>query len=251
MQIAIVTGASSGIGKEFVRQLSYCYPWLDEIWVIARREENLKQLQKRIDAKLRILPLDLRKDSSFFTIQKLLKTEKPHVKVLVNAAGFGKIGKVSECTTNTIQGMITLNCTALTKMTTLCLPYCGKRSHVIQIASAAAFVPQPGLAVYAATKSYVLSLSRALRREVKQEGITVTTVCPGPVDTEFFQKAGGSISFAKKACMAKADQVVHKAILDAAGGKELSVYGVPMNAVYVLCKIIPHRVLLAVMNLIL
>ncbi len=122
---------------------------------------------------------------------------------MVNAAGFGKIGKVSECTTNTIQGMITLNCTALTKMTTLCLPYCGKRSHVIQIASAAAFVPQPGLAVYAATKSYVLSLSRALRREVKQEGITVTTVCPGPVDTEFFQKAGGSISFCEEVMYGK------------------------------------------------
>lgn len=251
MQIAIVTGASSGIGKEFVRQLSYCYPWLDEIWVIARREENLKQLQQRTDGKLRILPLDLRKDSSFYIIQKLLKTKKPHIKVLVNAAGFGKIGRVSESTTNALQGMITLNCTALTKMTNLCLPYCGNRSHIIQIASAAAFAPQPKLAIYAATKSYVLSFTRALRKELKREGITVTAVCPGPVDTEFFRKAGGEISFTKKACMAKADQVVHKAILDAAGGKELSIYGVPMNAVYVLCKLVPHRLLLAVMNLIL
>ena len=110
------------------------------------------------------------------------------------------------------------------------------------MASAAAFVPQPGFAVYAATKSYVLSFSRALRTELRDRGITVTSVCPGPVDTPFFDKAEKLHSMAdfKKAFMAAPEDVVEKAIRDAAVGRELSIYGKSIKALFAAGKLLPH-----------
>lgn len=250
MKIAIVTGASSGMGKEFVRQLSYCYPWLDEIWAIARREKPMKELQKEVSVKLRILPMDLLQEESANGLEELLRRKKPYIKVLVNAAGFGKVGKAAKIAYGENQEMIGLNCGALTKITCLCLAYCQKSSRVIQLASAAAFVPQPGFAVYAATKSYVVSFTRALRKEVRGDGITVTAVCPGPVKTEFFKRAGeaGQMSLLKSFTMASPKKVVHQAICDAAKGREFSIYGWHMKAIFFLCKVLPHKLLLFLMD---
>ena len=124
-------------------------------------------------------------------------------------------------------------------MTKICLPYLSVGSRVIQVASAAAFGPQPGFAVYAATKAYVLSYSRALAEEVRGRGIIVTSVCPGPVDTEFFGKDGKPVSKLKQKSMAKPEDVVRKALLDSAKKKRLSVYKPSMKAVHAAWKVMP------------
>ena len=146
--------------------------------------------------------------------------------------------------------MIDTNCRSLTRMTKICLPYLTKGSRVVNIASAAAFCPQPSFAVYAATKSYVLSFSRALRAELEDREIYVTAVCPGPAKTEFFDiaESTGVIPLYKRLVMANPKRVVQKAIRDSIAGREISVYGITMKAFRLLCKMMPHRLLLAVMS---
>ena len=190
MRIAIITGASSGIGREFARQIPRLYKSLDELWVVARRTDRLKELVKESEVPVRIFDGDMMRDYIFSRIEKELERCGADIRMLVNAAGYGKIGAAEELRIDEQCEMVDLNCRSLTRLSLLCLPYMTKGSRIINIASAAAFAPQPGFAVYAATKSYVYSFSQAIREEVKDRGIVVTAVCPGPVDTEFFDRAG-------------------------------------------------------------
>lgn len=251
MKIAVVTGASSGMGREFVLSIDETYKTiLDEIWVLARRKERLEELQGKVKTKLRIFPVDLMQQESYQIYVEALAKYKPTVGILVNSSGFGKIGDFTEIDREKNLSMTALNCEALTKMTYDTLPYMKKGGRMIQLASSAAFLPQPGFAVYAATKSYVLSFSRALKYELTERGISVTAVCPGPVKTEFFDIAEekSQIALYKKLVMADAKKVVKKAMKDAAAGKEKSVYGFTMQAFYILCKVMPHGVLLNIMK---
>lgn len=233
MRIGIITGASSGMGREFVRQIDQCYPWLDQVWVIARGEKGLASLQGEIrNLRLRILPLDLTSPEHRQRLETLLREEKPWIKILVQAAGIGLQRKLECLSVVEAVSMVELNCTALTAVTRICLPYCGKNTRIFCLASGAAFLPQPGFGVYAASKAYVLSFSRALHREVRAQGITVTAVCPGPVDTPFLEKMGGRehMPFYKRPFIAKPEDVVRKAMRDGARGRELSLYGFAMKA---------------------
>ncbi len=249
MKIAIVTGASSGMGREFARQIDYLYKNLDEIWVIARRKERLTELKKHILVRVRILEGDLLQKEIYDRLKDTLEREKPDIRMLVNAAGFGKIGTVKKISCEEQTDMIQLNCTALTKMTKLCIPYMKRGSRIVNVASAAAFCPQPSFGVYAATKSYVLSFSRSLRTELEKDGIVVTAVCPGPVATEFFMVAGKKEkNIVKDAVTVKAASVVKKALLDARDGKAVSVYGVPMKMSRIAAKLIPHELILKIMK---
>ena len=217
MKIAVVTGASSGMGREFVRQISSFYRSLDEIWVIARRRERLEELRGESRVPLRIFEGNLIKKQVYRELSCALEERQPDIRMLVNAAGFGKSGSVEAIASVDFRAqtdMVDLNCRALTRMTLFCLPYLGRGSRIINLASAAAFCPQPGFAVYAATKSYVLSFSRALGAELRRRGIYVTAVCPGPVDTEFFNISGALTNPLKKLTMAKAEDVVHRALKD-------------------------------------
>ncbi len=131
--------------------------------------------------------------------------------------------------------MVKLNIMALTQMTKMCLPYMKKGSRIIQFASGAAFIPQAAFAVYAATKAYVYSLSRALQKELKPRGIRVMTVCPGPVDTPFLAHAYGAeskMNGLKKLTMVKTECVVKKVIEDCKHGRTVSVCGLPMKFLY-------------------
>ena len=243
MKIAIVTGASSGMGREFVIQLGYLYRNLDEIWVVARRMERLERLRKESRVPLRIFCGDLMKKQVYKEIHGALKEETPDIRMLVNAAGFGRTGTVEEIAgeKKRIQtDMIDLNCQALTRMTLLCLPHIRRGGRIVNLASAAAFCPQPKFAVYAATKSYVLSFSRALRAELIGKGIYVTAVCPGPVDTEFFDVSGAPQNNLKRLTMEKAPRVVHRALKDSRDKRELSICGMAMKAVHLGTKILPH-----------
>lgn len=244
MKIVVVTGASSGLGREFARQISVKYSRFDEIWLLARRTEPMEELSKELRIKARIISLDLSKESELEAFSSLLEEQKPEVKLLVNCAGFGKIGKVEENEYEDVKGMIDVNCRALSLITQLILPYISDNSRIINIASAAAFLPQPNFAVYAATKAYVFSYSRALRVELKPRHITVTIVCPGPVDTEFFDVAGKDIKFLKRMVMAKPEKVVSKAIKDAALGNEISIYGKLLSIGIKLSKFLPHKLLM-------
>ena len=247
MKIAVITGASSGMGREFVRQTGHFYRDLDEIWVIARRKERLERLRKESSVPLRIFDGDLLKKQVYKQYHSELKEWQPEVRMLVNAAGFGRSGKFTDIASESKKlqtDMVDLNCRALTRMIQITLPYMGKGGRIINLASAAAFCPQNGFAAYAATKAYVLSLSRALSSELRTRGIIVTAVCPGPVDTEFFRVSGELTAPLKKLTMVKAPAVVRKALKDSRKRREISVYGVPMKAAHIGAKLLPHRLIL-------
>lgn len=246
MKIAIVTGATSGMGREMVYQLADRFGALEEIWVIGRRKERLDEFDGNLPARTRKFVLDLTKETDRLVLKSVLLRKKPDVKILVNAAGFGISGPVWEIPPEQETGMIRLNAEALTAVTDIVLPYLSKNSHIIQFASAAAFMPQPGFAVYAASKAYVLSYSRALREELKPRKITVTAVCPGPVSTEFFDTAlrGKPLAGYKRLFMARPEAVVKHAIADGRRGKAVSIPGLPMKLFFLLCRLVPHSLLM-------
>ena len=146
--------------------------------------------------------------------------------------------------------MVRLNCEALCAVTRLVLPYMPHNSRIIQFASAAAFLPQPDFAVYAASKAFVLSYSRALGEELRDRDIYVTAVCPGPVKTEFLELAEttGQIPLYKRLVMANPRHVVRKALKDSIMGRPVSVYGLTMKVFLLLTKILPHSMILAAMG---
>ena len=188
MKIAIVTGASSGMGREFVRQLhKYIRP--DMIWAIARREAALQELATETDIPVRPIVLDLGKTESFRAFSALLEAEKPEVELLVNAAGFGKFGDFQGIPLEDDLNMIDLNCKALVAMTRICLPYMHRGSHILQLDSLSAFQPVPYITTYGATKAFVLSYTRSCNAELKEQGIRMMAMNPAWVKTEFFNHA--------------------------------------------------------------
>lgn len=190
MLIAIVTGASSGLGREYVRALDARK--LDEIWVIARRRERLLALARETATPLRILACDLTEPAVLRVIEDELAKNHPIVKYLINAAGFGRIGRCSDIPMEELCAMIDLNCKAAVAITQMTLPYIPPTGKILEISSCAAFQPIPFLNVYAASKSFLLRYSRALRAELSPKGINVTAVCPYWIqDTEFIERAGG------------------------------------------------------------
>ena len=251
MKTAVVTGASSGLGREFVIQIDRFYKELDEIWVIARRGGRLQELENNIKTPLRIFAGDLLESSVYTELKTVLQEEKPEIRMLVNAAGFGKNGHVESILKEDAElqlKMIDLNCISLSRMTFLCLPYCRRGAKIINIASAAGFCPQPDFSVYAATKSYVLSFSRSLAFELKPKGVCVTAVCPGPVDTEFFKVSGSITNAFKKMTMADAPAVVRQALADSRKNNTISIYGIAMKLSYIGSKILPHRLIMRLLN---
>lgn len=239
MNIAIITGASSGMGMEFARQLDHNLRKTDEIWLLARRREPMEELAHSMKIKTRVIVLDMTDDREMKRFEEVLAIAAPKITVLVNCAGVGSHGDFSKQSREDVSAMISLNIMALTQMTQLCLPYMRRGSRIIQFASGAAFVPQAAFAVYAATKAYVYSMSRALGKELQGRGISVTAVCPGPVNTPFLAHAYGDASHMsrlKKLTMAKTECVVAGAIADCKKGKSVSVCGLPMKALYLVTQ---------------
>lgn len=185
--IALITGASSGIGREFVKQVDRKN--FSEIWLVARRKDRLVDLSKNLKTKTKILDLDLYDDKSYEILEKNLKEENKSIGLLVNSAGLGYPDYFCNLSLEENTNTLDINCKALTKISYLCIKYMEKNSIIINIASVAAFLPQAKFAVYAASKSYVLSFSRALNRELKKRQIHVCCLCPNPVDTEFFKNS--------------------------------------------------------------
>ncbi len=238
MKIAVITGATSGIGKGFVKQIDQCFD-LDEIWVIARREERLNGLQKDCKTKVRPLCLDLTQNSSFDRYSQLLSELNPQIDVLVNASGYGKFGRFNELDINEQVGMLELNCSALIKLTYASIPFMVKGSQIIEVSSISAFQPVPCIAVYSATKSFVLSFSRSLSVELKSKGIGVTAVCPFWVKTEFFNRAASDDTIKYYSRFLEAEDVVRRALRDAEKGKTVSICGFMNRCQAALVKLLP------------
>ena len=248
MRIAIVTGASSGMGREFVKQVSKKEKF-DEIWVIARRKEALESLKKEVKAKIRPITLDLQNPESFETYKKLLAEEKPEVALLANIAGYGKFGKYDEISLEDCLGMIDLNCKALVAMSQLTIPYMKRGSKILQLDSLSAFQPVPYLNVYGSSKSFVLSYSRALNRELKTKGIRVMSVNPCWVKTEFFDHAtktsNDAITYFN--VMYDAKDVMKTAIRDLYHTKkDVSIHGFQIKAQVLLVKLLPHKIVMEI-----
>lgn len=249
MNIAIVTGASSGMGKEFVLQLS-SYVSIDEIWVIARRAAALEALKSEVNVTVRPIALDLGKRESFEELEALLAQEKPDVKLLVNAAGFGKFGTFDTIGIEDDCKMIDLNCKALVMMTRVCVPYMKSGAHILELDSLSAFQPVPYITTYAATKSFVLSYSRAVNRELKSRGIRVMAMNPGWVRTEFFNhafqtNAGNEVKYFDRLYEAK--DCVATGLKDLyCTKKDYSVHGFITRMQVRLVKFLPHSLVMTI-----
>ncbi len=189
MNIAIITGASSGLGVEFFKEIQH--EELDEVWVIARRKDKLVEICDKLGKiKSRVIPMDITRDESILELQALLESEKPSIRFLINNAGFGIIGELADADYSIQGSMILLNAKALTEITTISLPYMQRGACIINTCSIASFVPNARMTVYSSTKAYVMSFSRALRYELRKRKINVTAICPGPMSTEFLAVAG-------------------------------------------------------------
>ena len=238
MKIAVITGASSGMGREFVYALDKDEVF-DELWVIARRQERLEELKDKCRAKVRPIVLDLLQRESLQTYKELLELEKPEIAVLVNAAGFGLFGVFTEMDLDRQLDIIDLNSRALTGMSYLSIPYMTKGSRIYNMGSMSSWQPVPYINVYGASKAYVLNFSKALGVELKDKGIRVMAVCPGWITTEFFDHAVHDDTIRYYNRYYPPEQVVEKALKDMKKGKAASVLGFPEQVQVQLVKHLP------------
>ena len=238
MKIAVITGASSGMGREFVYALDREEEF-DEIWVIARREQRLEELKSRCRNPIRPLVLDLQKRESLEVYRDLLEKERPEIRVLVNAAGFGLFGVFEEMDMDRQLDIIDLNARALTGMCHLSVPFMREGGRIWNMGSMSSWQPVPYINVYGASKAYVLSFSRALGKELEKHGIRVMAVCPGWITTEFFEHAVHDDTIKYYNRFYPPEQVIAKALRDMKKGKTVSVLGFPERLQVQLVKHLP------------
>jgi len=245
MRIAVVTGASSGMGRKFVEKLDR--EGLDEIWGIGLGKELLEDVKASIKTNFRYFDMDLTDEKNLNYYKQCLSETNPEIVWLVNASGFGKFGRYDEIPVETSLNMIDLNCKALVYITEMSLPYMNEGGKIAQIASVAAFQPVPYIGVYAATKSFILSYSRALSMELKTRKITVTAVCPFWTKTAFFDRAkkiNAKTSHevvTKYSVMYDPEKVINKAYKDTKNGKDVSIYGFKARSQTRLTKLLPTK----------
>lgn len=248
MNIAVITGASAGLGYEYVREVVAQYPDLDEYWLIARRAERLEKIRDEFpDKKLVPLCLDLTNEMSFAEYAALLQKESPVIKLLINNAGMGKLGKLADMPYDDQIRMVDLNNRALTAITNISLPYMQRGSFVLNVCSIAAFAPNPRMTVYCSTKAYVLSFSRSLRFELKDKGINVLAACPGPMRTEFLAVAGiekGSSKTFDTLPYCDPGKVAKHSLLKAAAGKAVYTPRLFFKFYRILAKYLPHELVM-------
>ena len=233
------------MGREFVRQLhKYIQP--DAIWAIARRKAALEELAQETDIPVRPIVLDLGNNASFQELASLLEAEKPHISLLVNAAGFGKFGDFEAIPLEDDLAMIDLNCKALVTMTRICLPYMGKSSHILQLDSLSAFQPVPYITTYGAAKAFVLSYTRACNAELKSRGIRMMAMNPAWVKTEFFNHAfqtNNRVQYFNY--IQEAKDVVATGLKDLyKTRKDMSIPGLGVKLQVLGVKILPHKLVM-------
>lgn len=238
-QIAIVTGATGGIGKEFVKEL--LREEVDEIWAIGRNKSKLAELTKEFGEKIKEISIDLSKVNELDILESLLQSEKPNVSFLVNNAGMAKMGEYNEFSNEEIEKTVSINCTAAVLMCNMCIPYMQSGSHILNISSAASFQPLPYLNLYSCTKTFLTYYSRSLNLELKSKKISVTAVCPGWVDTDLLEKERNGRPIKFKGLTTK-EVVVKYAIKDSKKGKDMSICTAYVRGEYWMLKLFSQKV---------
>lgn len=243
----IITGASSGLGKEYLKQLLSDHS-IEECWILARRKELLLELSRQDE---RIIPvsIDLTNKKQLYAFINMLDQEKPNIQLLINNAGMGKVGSVEESSINDTANMIDLNCKALVIMTQICLPFMHAGSRIIEIASVAGFQPMPNFAVYAASKAFVLSYTKALHKELKYRKIKVTAVCPYWVkDTQFISIAENHADYQNMTLATTSETVVRNSLKDSIRNKTISTPDIVSRFDHIVSSILPDSIMVSLMD---
>lgn len=242
MKIAVITGASSGLGAEFTRAVAE-QGGVDEIWIIARRQERLEALARECaPARVRPLPMDLTDRTSFDKLKNLLEEEQASIQILVNDAGYCGCGSFKDMPQKNIEMMIDLDITAMTLVNKVCIPFMGKGSYAVLVGSVSSFVPVINQAVYSAGKAYVRFLGQALHVELKQNGINFLVFSPGNMNTEMNVK-GGEGEKAGKLPYLDLKKITRTSLKRASSGKGFYTPGLFYKAYRVVSKIVPHAVM--------
>ena len=237
-KIAILTGATGGLGREFLKQI--LNEEVDEVWAIARNKQKLLDLRNEYGEKVVPIPLDLSDRSAIEQIGTMLKEQNPFVSYLINNAGLAKMAKYSEFSLDEIDQTINVNCKAPVMLARICIPHMGNGSKILNISSASAFQPNPYINLYASSKAFERNYTRALNVELEGTGIKATAVCPGWIDTEMLQKEinGKKVRFPG---LVSPQQVVTKAMKDAKRGKDMSVCSLYVKYQHLIVKLLPQR----------
>jgi len=240
-KIAIVTGASSGIGEAYLRLIASGESELEEIWAIARRGDRLDALKSILGDKIVPVVCDLSVESDIEKLASKIEETSPDIRILVNCAGIGFRSLTKDLPTEKISSVVEVNCLALTKIISICLKHMNSGSGIINVASTAGFLPQKGFASYSASKAFVINFSRALFYELKPLEIGVTCVCPGPVNTEFQKLATGMDEFTgfRKKIAADPVDLALKSYKAFKKGRSLYCHGFTQKMFHIACKIIP------------
>lgn len=271
-RIAVVTGASSGIGagtaEQLVREASFrmhgargpkareTEAWdFREVWLVARRAERLQEQVARLSAldperKYRSFCGDITDSAFCRALAGTAREEGVSVSWFIHSAGNGFAGLFSEVPEEKNSGCAELNCTASVRLLGLFLPFIPRGGRIVVLASAAAFFPQPAFAVYAASKAFLLFFSRALGRELRPKGISVTAVCPGPCKTEFLERAhaGRRIPSYKMLFASDCGTVVRRLVKCALRRRKLCLPSLSAKLLYAARKGIPDSLVLSLLG---
>lgn len=249
---ALVTGASSGLGVDFARELAQMGA---NLILVARREERLKAVQAEIQAahgvQVEVISMDLAQAGAPQVLYDQLKAAGKPVDVLVNNAGYGLFGMFTELPWEKQKSMLDLDIVALTHMTHLFLPDMVTRKFgaILQVASIGAYQPSPTYASYAAAKSYVLLFSEAVNYELRGTGVNVTTISPGVTATEFFKVAGQELTLYQRMVMMESREVARQGIRAMQRQRSSLVPGFVNAAGVFMMRLLPRRRMAALSNM--
>ncbi len=246
-KIAIITGANSGLGKEFLKLL-YREKEITEVWAIARNKERLDQLVNEYGSKIKVFSKDLSKLEEVKSLDYLLKKEDVCIKYLINNAGFAKFCSYHDLSIEVSINMIDLNISAVVAMGLICIPYMKKGSHIINISSQASFQPLPYQNIYSSTKAFVRNYTRALHVELKDKGINAIAVCPGWMITGLIDRGviGAEKGTNNFSGMVSPNLVAKKAVKESKKNKDISVYGIYTKSSHLLAKLLPQKLMMQV-----
>ena len=236
--IAIITGATGDIGEAFVRAL---LDEVDRIWAVGRNEQKLDALRERYGEKILPVQADLSDRDQVTALCRRIETEQPEIRYLVNNAGVAKMAPVEKFAPEEIADMLEINVKAATLLCRAAIPCMGKGSCILNVASASAFQPNPYIALYSASKSYLLSFTRSLNVELAD--VRCTAVCPGWVDTQMLSPKSGEKRM-KYPGMVSPEKVVKDTLRDAKKGKDVSVCSLLFRYLRLYNKLTPHRLVM-------
>jgi hypothetical protein len=249
--VTLVTGASAGIGAALAEVFA---EHGHDLMLVARRAPELKAVASAIEARGRarphVLSIDLAQADAPARIEAELTERGLEPEYVVNNAGFGLLGAAASLDRAQQLSMIDLNARVLTDLSLRFVPGLARhRGGILNVASVASFMPGPGMAVYHATKAYVLSFSEALHRELKSQGIRVTVLCPGPVPTEFQARAGMPAGYFPDRLSRSAERVAREGYEGLMRGRRVVVPGTDNKVTTLLPRLLPRGMMLWIMRL--